>query len=296
MEYKDYYKILGVPKNADESEIKKIYRNLAIKYHPDKNPNNKTAEEKFKEISEAYEVLGNVEKRKKYDDLGENWQKEQSGQRFNYKGDSSDMFGGVDFSDFFSNFFTGAEGNQGRSQTNAFRGQDYQSEIEITLEEAYLGTTRILQLQNKKIRITLKPGVKNEQSLRIKGKGVLGINGGPSGDLYIQVHISKNNLYERQNNDLLQSLNLDFYTAVLGGKIEIQTFAGKLNIKIPSGTQNNKLLRIKGKGMPVYMKKDQFGDMLIKITINIPSKISTEEEELFIKLKGLSISSTKNKK
>jgi len=311
MDYKDYYKTLGVDKKASQEEIKKAYRKLAVKYHPDKNPDNKAAEEKFKEISEANEVLGNVEKRKKYDELGENWQhfqqqgkghgdfdwsqwqqQQPGGGGFHYEGDPADIFGQGNFSDFFNNIFTGQGGRQGRRQTTAFQGQNYQSEIDVTLEEAFQGTIRILQLHNQKIKITLKPGVTNGQLLRIKGKGAPGVNGGKSGDLYLQINMPKHHLYERNADDLQQVISIDLYTAVLGGKAQVMTFTGDVNVTIPSGTQNDQLLRLKGKGMPIYGKKKVFGDMLVKLKVKIPTTLSAKEKELFVKLKETSNSKT----
>lgn len=309
MDYKDYYKVLGVSKKADKKEIKKAYRKLAVKYHPDKNQGDKVAEEKFKEISEAYEVLGNDEKRKKYDALGENWkhfqqggrqsdfdwgQWQQPGSQSHYYGEgASGGFGEGGFSDFFSNIF-GGMGGQRRGRTTVAKGHDYQTEINVTLEEAFHGTSRMLQLDNKKIRITLKQGIKDGQKLRIRGKGAQGINGGKAGDLYLQINESKHHLYKRQGNDLMQTVAIDIYVAVLGGKVGVSTFMGPLKITVPPGTQNDRLFRLKGKGMPLHLKTGQFGDMLVKVKVNIPSKLNSEEKELFIKLKELSKSKTKS--
>ena len=298
MDYQDYYHILGIKKTATEDEIKKAYRKLALKYHPDKNPGDKKAEEKFKQITEANEVLSDPEKRKQYDQLGENWrQYKQTGKQggFNwsqgfepggesfYHGRTSDYFTG-DFSDFFNNLFGGGS----RRKKTAYKGTDYQTEIDLTLEEAYHGTTRILQIHNQKIRITTKPGTRDGQQLRIRGKGQAGVNGGPAGDLFVKINVGHHHLYERKGNDLTQTLTLDVYTAVLGGKVEINTFTGAVRVNIPPGTQNDKVLRLKNKGMPVYGKKGRFGDMLVKINIQIPTRLSQKERELFNELKQLS--------
>lgn len=302
MDYKDYYKILGVKKSDTQAEIKKKYRKLAVKYHPDKNPDNKQAEEKFKEINEAYEVLGDPEKRKKYDELGENWrhfqqgggqgdfdwskwQQPGGGQSYYYEGDPSDLFGEGGFSDFFQSMFGQGGGGRRSARGGAHKGQDYQADIQLTLEEAYHGSARVLELHGGKIRIKTKPGTKDGQKLRIKGKGAPGINGGPSGDLYLNMHVLPQHLYKRDGDNLKQTKSIDLFTAVLGGKIEVNTFTGPLRVNVSAGTQNREVLRLKGKGMPVYGKDNKYGDMLVEINVNIPKNLSSEEMKLFEELK-----------
>ncbi|MEX1003431.1 MAG: DnaJ C-terminal domain-containing protein [Crocinitomicaceae bacterium] len=302
MDYKDYYKVLGVDKSADQKEIKKVYRKLALKYHPDKNPDNKEAEEKFKEISEAYEVLGDPEKRKKYDSVGENWKNfqgaEAGGGGFNRsqwqqgQGSEGFQFEG-DFSDFFNSMFGGAGGfRQAGGRQYTPKAQDYQTDVLLTLEEAFEGTSRSLKYNGHHIRMTFHPGVKDGQQLRVPGKGAPSpVKGGKSGDLYVNIRISPHPLYERQGNDIKQQQNVDLYTAVLGGEIEIKSLAGKWNVKISPGIEQNKVLRLKGKGMPVYQKKktpQKFGDLYVTLNIEIPKKISEEEKELFRRLQELS--------
>lgn len=311
MDYKDYYKVLGVAKSASEAEIKKAYRKLAVKYHPDKNQGNKEAEAKFKEVAEAYEVLKDPEKRKKYDELGANWKYYQQGAgtgggynrytggqpggtSYQFEGDLNDLFGGEgggNFSDFFQSFFGGGFGSSSRGAsgrtTYAAKGQDYQAEANITLEEAYQGTTRMLELNEKKLRIKIKPGVSDGQLLKIKGKGAPGIQGGPSGDLYIKVSIAAHPLYERKETDLYKTVGVDLYTAVLGGKMDIDTFKGKVKITIAPGTESGKLLRIKERGMPYYSHPERFGNLYIKTNIKMPQDLSLEEIELFKQLKSL---------
>lgn len=307
MEFQDYYKTLGVNKNASQDEIKKAYRKLAVKYHPDKNPDNPKAEEKFKQISEANEVLSNPEKRKQYDQVGENWrQYRQTGgaskdydwsQSFGQRRqpysqwDASDIFEGSGFSDFFDSLF-GRAANKGKKQ--AFKGQDYRVNMNFTLEEAYHGATRILQLEDKKIRIKTKPGTRDGQKLKIKGKGGPGVNGGLAGDLYVVIAVNNHHLYERAGNNLLQTVRIDLYAAILGDKVSVNTFSGPVKITIPPGTSGDKVLRLKGKGMPVYGKKDQFGDMLVTVKIQIPTQLNEEEIALFQKLKQLSKTKTKS--
>ncbi|MFO8020873.1 MAG: J domain-containing protein [Perlabentimonas sp.] len=300
MNYKDYYKILGVSKNATQDEIKKAYRKLAVKYHPDKNPNDKKAEDRFKEIGEAFEVLKDPEKRKKYDHLGANWKQYQNadpGGGYNYSrrssgaesffSDGSFFGGGGDFSDFFNAFFGDMGGGfqRTRPQPTAQKGNDLKATMEITLNEAYHGASRILNVDGKKLRISTKPGAYHGQELRIKGKGTQGVNGGPRGDIYINIKVTPNSTFTRSGNDLLTDVKVDLYTAVLGGKIEIPTLTGKINISIPKGTQNGRKMRVKGKGMPVYGKDGAYGDLIVNIYVEIPQNLTAEEVKLFEKLK-----------
>jgi curved DNA-binding protein len=305
MDYKDYYKILGVSKNASTDEIKKAYRKLAVKYHPDKNPGNKEAEARFKEISEAYEVLRDPEKRKKYDQLGSNWNQFQGAgtggfdfsqfgggrkgkSRTYFSGNMNDLFGDSDsgFSDFFNAFFGGFGGSSGgfRQQAQQVKGQDLRSDLSISLSEAYHGTSRLLTVNGQKIKINIKPGAYNGQELRIKGKGGKGRNGGADGDIYLNIKVLPEKNYTIHGNDLMLKTDVDLYTAVLGGKININTLSGRLNINIPKGIQNGTKLRVKGKGMPVYGKSGTYGDLFLQLNILIPTNLSKKEEELFRQL------------
>jgi curved DNA-binding protein len=308
MDYKDYYQVLGVDKKATQDEIKKAYRKLAVKYHPDKNPGNKQAEEKFKEINEAYEVLGEAEKRKKYDQLGANWrqyeQTQQGGygnqrygngsggqQQYYYEGNAEEAFGEGGFSDFFNTFFGGAGTSGGQdpfsrfNRQGAYKGQDYQTDASISLEEAYHGTTRLLQLESQQLRLKLKPGIADGKVLRLPGKGAAGANGGSSGDLYITVHVAEDQRYKREGDNLLAQETVDMFTAVLGGKKAVETLSGKLNVTIPAGTQSGTALRLKGKGMPVYGESGKFGDLLLTIHVSIPTQLNDEQKQQFEKLK-----------
>lgn len=300
MDYKDYYSILGVTKSATQAEVKKAYRGLAKKYHPDKTKGDKAAEDKFKDVSEAYEVLSDPEKRRQYDQLGSNWKQYQQaggtqsrgGQRpgggfQGFGDDASDMFGGG-FSDFFQQFFSGGAGyNRGGGRARATKGQDYEAEMEISQQEAYSGTSRLLNLGNQQLRITTKPGVEDGQVLRIKGKGAPALGGGENGDLYIKVLVQRDPNFERKGDDLFTSLSISMFTALLGGNAQVATLIGQLKLNIPEGTQNGKSLRLRGKGMPRYGKPDQFGDLYVKIEVVLPTGLTDEEKDLLKKLKDL---------
>ncbi len=313
MDYKDYYKILGVSKSATQEELKKAYRKLAIKYHPDKNKGDKKAEERFKEIGEAYEVLKDPEKRRKYDQLGANWKQYQNtdfggfdfsqfgggspgGGTYNFNGDLGDMFGGSGggFSDFFNAFFGGFGGRSGSNGFSGFnqrsgstKGKDYKATMEISIYEAYNGTSRIINVDGQKLRVSIKPGTYDGQELRIKGKGQVSYNGGAQGDLYIKIKIQPDSNYELQGNNLVYKANIDVFTAITGGKIEVNTIAGKLSLKIPKGSQPGCKLRLRGKGMPVYNNSSVHGDLFIQLNVNIPKDLSKEELDLVKKLKNM---------
>ncbi|MBQ2908109.1 MAG: J domain-containing protein [Bacteroidales bacterium] len=297
MDYKDYYKVLGVERSASQDEIKKAYRKLAVKYHPDKNPDDKVAEEKFKEISEAYQVLGNADTRKKYDELGANWkQYENSG--FSGFGGGGQGFNASGFSDFFDMFFGGQGGagfdirdfmggmGGGRRSTRPAKGSDLNATINMTLLEAYQGSQRMIDLGGNTIKITIKPGVRDGQVLRIKGKGNPGRNGGDNGDLLIKVSITNDHVYQRDGDDLIRNINVDVYTAILGGKITVTTLKGDVNVPIKPQTQNNSTLRLKGMGMPHY-DKEGAGALLLKVQLLLPEHFSQKELELIKEAKEL---------
>lgn len=302
MEYKDYYKVLGVDKKASQDDIKKAYRKLARQYHPDRNPGNKEAEEKFKMVNEANEVLGDPGKRKKYDELGQNWNRfDQSAQGrggpgggYYYEGDLGDLFGsgGSGFSDFFEAFFGRGSSRQGgqrkRTQTH-FTGQDYQAEIEITLEEAYHGTSRIIQVHTEKLRISIKPGSYDGQVLRIRGKGAMGSSEKYRGDLYVRLRQKPHPIFTRKGDDLYKSHSVDLYTCVLGGDSIVDTLSGAIRVTIPAGTQGGKNIRIKSKGMPVYDKAGSFGDLYLQIKVEIPETLTKEQRQLFEQLKKIEL-------
>jgi curved DNA-binding protein len=299
MDYIDYYKILDVTKSATEAEIKKAYRKLARKYHPDLNPNDKEAEKKFKEINEANEVLSNPENRKKYDKYGKDWKhadefekagydpNQQQYSRQQQQGSSQDFsgfggdFSGSDFSDFFNSMYGG--GRSSRSQSK-YRGQDFNAELQLDLASAYTTHKQSLTVNGKNIRITIPAGVENGQIIKIPGHGGPGANGGPNGDLYITFNIENNSDFKREGNNLYSDVDLDLYTAILGGETFVNTFDGKVKVKVPTETQTGTKVKLKGKGFPVYKKENQFGDLYITYNVKTPTKLSQKEKELFEEL------------
>jgi curved DNA-binding protein len=305
MEYKDYYKTLGVNKNASAEEIKKAFRKLAVKYHPDKNAGNKQAEEKFKEINEANEVLGDPEKRKKYDTLGENWKSyERTGANPNdfdwsqftqrrggsrqYEAETEFDFGGSGFSDFFEQIFGRGFGKSNRSNTGrTVRGADYRLDINITLEEAYSGTVRQFETDGEKLQIKLKPGMYAGQQLRIKGKGGRSGHNGQRGDILAFVHVTPHPHFLRKGDDIYCDIPVELYTAVLGGKAAIRTLKGLINVDIAKGSETGAVPRLKGLGMPKYDKPVMFGDLYAKVKIMMPKNLSAKEIELFKQLAEL---------
>lgn len=292
MEFIDYYKVLGITKNATSDEIKKAYRKLARKLHPDINPNDKEAQAKFQQLNEANEVLSNPEKRKKYDKYGKDWehgeeyekyqqqrQQQNAGQQ-SYGGGS---FSGEDFSDYFSSMF-GNQGAGGRTQ-GKYRGYDIQAQLQIDIKEAYTTHKKEFSVNGKSIRITVPAGIEDQQTIKINGYGGPGVNKGPNGDLYITFSIVNTTQFKRVGNDLFISHDLDLYTAVLGGDVTILDFnQSKLKLKVAAGTQNGTKVRLKGKGFPVYKKENQFGDLYVTYNITIPTNLSEKELELFNEL------------
>ena len=292
MEFIDYYKILGVDKKASEDEIKKAYRKLARKLHPDLNPNDKEAHKKFQQINEANEVLSDPEKRKKYDQYGKDWmhadqfEKQKQYQRSSPGGGYtySEGFGEDRFSDFFASMFGGSAGGRSRSR---FRGEDYQAELQLSLSDVFTTHKQTITIGDKKIRITIPAGIENGQKIKLKGYGGQGVNGGPNGDLYITFHITNNTSFKRDGDNLHKTVELDLYTAVLGGEVTIDTLSGKIKLKVPPETQNNTITRLKGKGFPVYKKEGVFGDLFITYQVKLPTRLTEKEKELFRELAKL---------
>lgn len=315
MVFKDYYKVLEVDKKASDDEIKKSYKKLAKKYHPDVNKNPE-AEKKFKDLSEAYNVLGDPEKRRKYDNLGSSFN------QYTQKGGSSDNF---DWSQWYNSQAQNQQGSQRTGQTindifdnggsvsdffdrifggggvkNPFtskapqpqNGEDYEMDVELTLEEAFNGTARLLTINNEKMEIKFKPGVKTDQVMKITGKGYPGKNNGKNGDLLIKIKILEHSKYERDNDDIKMEATVDAMTLILGGEAKVYTISGQIKIIIPPESQNGKILKLKGLGMPLYSDNSKRGDLYLKLIAKLPSKLTEREKELFEEIKEIN----KNKK
>ncbi|MFO8101450.1 MAG: J domain-containing protein [Dehalococcoidia bacterium] len=323
MDYKDYYRILGVDKSASEKDIKKAYRKLARQYHPDVNPDKPDAEARFKEINEAYQVLSDKEKRRKYDELGANWKQYEQWQKagggaqrqpfewgpygfggggtgqtgYQYRTVSEeelkDLFGdGGGYSDFFTQFFAGEGGSHRQYQPRPRKGQDFEQPVEITMEEAYSGTARLMQMgsngTSRTIEAKIPVGVKDGSRIKLAGQGGPGSAGGPAGDLYLVTRIQPNSKFERSGDDLITGISVPLTTAVLGGEVDVPTIDGKrLKLKVPAETQNGKRIRLKGKGMPMLNKREARGDLYAEVKVVLPNRISERERQIFEELAEL---------
>lgn len=301
MAYIDYYKILGVDKSATQDDIKKAYRKLARKLHPDLNPDDKESERKFKELNEANEVLSNPENRAKYDKYGENWkhgeeyekaqQQQRQYQQQNYNGGYSgaDFGEGEDFSDFFQNMFGGSGGfgksSRGRA-SGKFKGQDIQAELTLNLKDAAVTHPQTFEINGKKVRITIPAGVYDGQKIKLKGHGNPGVNDGPNGDLYIIFNIPVDPNFERVGDDLKTKVAIDLYTAVLGGDVKVNTLDGSVNLKVKPETQSGMTVRLKGKGFPVYKKEEEHGDLFVTYEVKLPTNLTDKQKDLFEQLKN----------
>lgn len=319
MKYKDYYNTLGVSRDASERDIKQAFRRLARRWHPDVNPDDKEAEEKFKEINEAYEVLGDPDKRAKYDRLGQSWKQWQrgggdpgrydwsqwftgmpGGARVKWRGDLSDLLGGSGagaFSDFFNALFGEMGGSRVRTAEDVFgrapgargyRGssgsEDAEANVTISLEEALNGTSRVLEKGGRRIRVTIPPGVTTGSKVRVAGQGHPRAGGGPTGDLYLKVTVSPHAVFEREGDDLRCNVNVDLYTAVLGGQVRVPTLNGDVSLRVPPGTQGGQTFRLRGRGMPNSRDPSRRGNLLATVEVQIPENLSARERELFDEL------------
>jgi curved DNA-binding protein len=294
MEFIDYYKILEIPKTASESDIKSAYRKLARKNHPDLNPNDENAKKKFQQINEANEVLSDSEKRKKYDKYGKDWKHSEEYEKANQQRQSQRNTGGQrnasdfsgdfsgDFSDFFESMYGGGKGSSGR-QTK-FRGQDINAELHLELNDVFKTQQQTLTVNGKNIRLTIPAGVENGQVIKISGHGSPGANGGPNGDLYITFTIANHSKFKREGSNLYATADLDLYTALLGGEILVDTFDGKVKLKVAPETLGGTKVKLKGKGFPVYKKDNEFGDLFISYQIKLPTNLTEKEKELFTEL------------
>ncbi|MGI5917809.1 MAG: DnaJ C-terminal domain-containing protein [Anaerolineae bacterium] len=318
MEYKDYYRILDVSRDASAEDIRRAYRRLARRYHPDVNPNDKNAAERFKEINEAYEVLRDSEKRQKYDQLGSNWHRYQQmggdpndfdwsqwfstgqaqgggqgGRVYTEYVDLNDLFGEGGFSDFFQNIFGGRASSMGGTQTGHRRpfgmaggGRDIEQNIEVTLEEAYHGTTRILQSGSRRLEVRIPPGVQTGSRVRVAGEGEPGRDGS-RGDLYLIINVRPHPTYQRDGNNLRMRLPVDLYTLILGGEVVVPTLKGRVSLKIPAETRSGQTFRLRGQGMPSLRNSSEYGDLIVEVQPVIPQKLNEREKELFRELAEL---------
>ncbi|MBN2501103.1 MAG: DnaJ domain-containing protein [Anaerolineales bacterium] len=321
MEYQDYYKTLGVERSASEDEIKKAYRKLAMKYHPDRNPDDKDAEENFKQINEAYQVLGDSEKRARYDQLGSAYQqyRQRGGQPGNFDwsqwftgqqpgggnvrveysdlGDILNGLGGAGgmggFSDFFNTIFGGMGGQAARRSTRggqqSYRRSQpraYEQEVTISLQEAYTGSTRKLDVNGRLLEIKIPAGARTGTKVRMSGAGPAGPDGAPS-DLYLVIKVAPDPRFTREKNDLYTDVNVDLYTAVLGGEIKVNTLSGNVLLNIPAGTQPGQTFRLKKRGMPDLKDKNKAGNLYANVQVSIPKKLTDKEKELFEELARL---------
>jgi curved DNA-binding protein len=286
MAFVDYYQILGLTKSATEKDIKAAYRKMARKYHPDVNPDNKEAQKKFQEINEANEVLSDPDKRKKYDQYGKDWKhaeqfqnsgRSQRGQQQSWgQQDFGGTFNDDDYSDFFSSMF-----GRGKQRQANFKGQDFNAELKLSLRDVYTSQKQTLTVNGRNIRLTIPAGIENGQTIKIKGHGGPGTNGGPAGDLYIKFTIANDAEFKRVGNDLYKTVEIDLYTAVLGNEITVETMSGKVRLKVHAETQNGTKVKLKGKGFPVYKKENQFGDLYVSYFVKIPKGLSDRQKELF---------------
>ncbi len=304
MEFIDYYKVLELDKSASTADIKKAYRKLARKYHPDLNPNDKSAQARFQQINEANEVLSDPEKRKKYDQYGKDWQhadqfeqaKQQQGQQRGQQRGGGGFGGGQQysgnfdddtFSEFFEQMFGGGARTRGAGRRPQYKGQDFNAELQLNLRDVYTSQKQTLTINGKNIRLTIPAGVENGQTIRIKGHGGPGIQGGPKGDLLITFKILNNTDFKREKENLYKTVEVDFYTAILGGEITVDTFKGKVKLQVKPETQPGTQIKLKGKGFPKYKKEGQFGDLYITYQIKMPTNLGEKEKELFRELQKL---------
>jgi len=287
MEFIDYYKILEINKNANPDDVKKAYRKLARKFHPDLNPNDKEAHKKFQQINEANEVLSDPEKRKKYDQYGKDWQHaeqfEKQRQDSGQESYTSEDFSGSDFSSFFESMFGGGAGHRQAK----FRGRDLDAELQLQLTDVLKTHKKTLTINGKGIRITIPAGVESGQVIKLRGYGAPGVNGGPSGDLYITFLVEDHPKFKRVRHDLFATVTLDLYTALLGGDTTIETLDGKVKMKVNPETQQGTKVRVKGKGLPIYKHEGQSGDLYVTYEVRLPTELTDEKRALFTKLSQL---------
>ncbi|OHX68355.1 DnaJ C-terminal domain-containing protein [Flammeovirga pacifica] len=301
MAYIDYYKVLEIDKSASQSEIKKAYRKLARQYHPDKNPDDKAAQKKFQEVNEANEVLSDPDKRKKYDKYGKDWEHADQFEQQGFGGGGFGGFGGFgqsgggggfggfdqggDFSDFFNSMFGGGGG---RRAPRPQKGGDFKVNITLDIREVYETQKKTYKINNNNIRVTIPAGIEDGQTIKIKGHGKNGINGGEKGDLLMTFTITNSTPFERKGADLYNTVDIDLYTAILGGEITLETFTGKVKLKVAPGTQNNTKVKLSGKGFAIYKSEGTFGNLYITYNVVIPKNLTEEQKSLFEQIRNLS--------
>jgi curved DNA-binding protein len=293
MDFVDYYKILKIDKTATPKDIKNGYRKLARKFHPDLNPNDKDAKNNFQKINEANEVLSDPEKRKKYDQYGKDWQhadefkkaEQQQKQSSNSRGQ---RFSGAqsegDFSSFFESIFGGGAAGASRGRSVKYRGEDFNAELQLDLTDAYKTHKQTLTVNGNAIRITIPAGIENGQTIKITGLGGPGTNGGPNGDLFITFSIANHSKFKRLENNLYATIDIDLYTAVLGGEITIDTLDGKVKLYVKPETQTGSKIKLSGKGFPVYKNEGKFGDLVITFSVKTPTNLTDKQKEIFSEL------------
>jgi curved DNA-binding protein len=296
MDFVDYYQVLGVGKTATAEEIKAAYRKLARKYHPDLNPNDATAKAKFQQLYEANEVLSDAEKRRKYDQYGKDFKHvdESAGARGQRPSSAGGPFtysqGDEDFSDFFRSMFEGGAAGGGPrgagGRSIKFRGQDIAAELHLNLKQAYTSQQQVLSVGGRQIRVTIPAGVENGQTLMLAGLGGPGVNGGPAGDLYVTFAIDDDKKFRRSGADLYATVELDLYTAVLGGEVVVDTMDSSVKLKVAPETQNEAKVKLKGKGMPVFKKEGEFGDLYVTFKVKLPTNLTDKQKQLFAELAG----------
>ena len=303
MEFLDYYKILGVQKTASADEIKKGYRKLARKHHPDLNPNDASAKQTFQQINEAHEVLSDPEKRKKYDTYGSDWKhaeeyekaraaQHHTNQSFGNQRSTFDATEGADFSEFFSSMFGGG-GFGSQSRSTKFRGQDLNAEMHLSLADVLLTHQQTVTVNGKTLKITVPAGIENSQKLKLQGQGGMGVGGGPNGDLYITFIVENDSRFKRSGSDLYTTCDLDLYTAVLGGEFALATLGGKVMLRVKPETQNGSEVKLKGMGLPLYKQEGAFGDLYVKYAVKMPVDLSEKHRQLFEELARHSEGGTK---
>jgi curved DNA-binding protein len=305
MEYKDFYRILGVERSASQDEIKRAYRRLAREFHPDVRPDDRDAEERFKEINEAYQVLSDPQKRRQYDQLGASWSQwqrtgdarggfddfarqwfGQAGQNVQYV-DLNDLFGRGSLGDLLETLFGMGGGRTRGTRQRSGRGRDVEAPVELTLEEAFHGASRRLErTDGRVVTVKIPPGAHTGSRIRLAGQGEPGRAGGPPGDLYLNVTVKPHAAYRREGNDLHCDVDVDLYTAVLGGDVDMQTLNGGVKLKIPPGTSGGKVFRLRGKGMPNPKNPGQRGDLYAVLRVQVPRRLSSRERQLFEELAG----------